>query len=133
MGLISLLREFAKTTSLHGIGFCVQEKLSFTTRVSWAILFTIAVIWASLELRLAIICKFFKSRFFKGGSSIHLIHQTIFCFNNNVHRNIFYTKSETTVTWTGPPLNFFVDLKPVKISMFYAGNAWVMWNPPYDK
>ena len=68
MGLLSLLREFAVTTSLHGIGFVVQTKLSVTTRVSWAIFFTIAVICASLQLRLAIICKFFNSRVLKGVS-----------------------------------------------------------------
>ena len=54
---MGILRDFAKGTSIHGLGFIVEPKLPKITRVIWTLLFIGAMIYATLELRKAVICK----------------------------------------------------------------------------
>ena len=54
---MGILRDFARGTSIHGLGFIVEPKLPKITRFIWTLLFIGAMIYATLELRLAVICK----------------------------------------------------------------------------
>ena len=54
---MGILRDFARGTSIHGLGFIVEPKLPKITRVIWTLLFIGAMIYATLELRKAVICK----------------------------------------------------------------------------
>ena len=54
---MGILRDFARGTSIHGLGFIVEPKLPKITRLIWTLLFIGAMIYATLELRLAVICK----------------------------------------------------------------------------
>ena len=48
---MGILRDFARGTSIHGLGFIVEPKLPKITRFIWTLLFIGAMIYATLELR----------------------------------------------------------------------------------
>ena len=55
--VLQVLKKFAGKTSIHGLGFVVDYRLSVLKRVTWALIFTAAIIWASIELHFAVTCK----------------------------------------------------------------------------
>ena len=57
MGLLNVLKDFAGGTSIHGLKYLAQTQLSTLTRVTWAYVFLTAIIYASYQLKLAVICK----------------------------------------------------------------------------
>ena len=57
MGVLEVLQTFAELTSIHGLGFLVKPLASLRFRISWALLFTAGMLYASLQLRVDIICK----------------------------------------------------------------------------
>ena len=58
MGLLQVLKDFAGGTSIHGLTFLVQPQLSPAKRVSWALLFIGALIYAGRQMNISVICKF---------------------------------------------------------------------------
>ena len=60
MAVLDVLKEFALKTSIHGLTFIAQPKLSTLTRVSWIYIFIAAMVYAGHELKLAVICKSLK-------------------------------------------------------------------------
>ena len=59
MVLLETLKDFARTSSIHGVQFTVQSKLTLMTRLAWAIIVALFLVFASMQLRVAIICKHF--------------------------------------------------------------------------
>ena len=57
MGVLEVLHTFAELTSIHGLGFLVKPLASLRFRITWALLFTAGMLYASLQLRVDIICK----------------------------------------------------------------------------
>jgi hypothetical protein len=55
--VLQVLKNFAGKTSIHGLGFVVDYRLSVFTRVTWALIFTAAIIWASIQLQFSVTCK----------------------------------------------------------------------------
>ena len=55
--VLQVLKNFAGKTSIHGLGFVVDYRLSVFTRVTWALIFTGAIIWASIQLQFSVTCK----------------------------------------------------------------------------
>ena len=58
MGLLQVLKDFAAGTSIHGLTFLVQPQLSVVRRLSWALIFLGALIYAGRQLNISVICKF---------------------------------------------------------------------------
>ena len=61
MGLLQVLKDFAATTSIHGLTFLVQPQLSPVKKISWALIFIGALIYAGRQLNISVICKFILS------------------------------------------------------------------------
>ena len=55
MGILEVLIEFANGTSIHGLNFIVQPKLSTLKRITWAVIFICAMVYATERLKIAII------------------------------------------------------------------------------
>ena len=64
MGILEVLEDFAWGTSIHGFTFMVHPANSVPKRIVYALAFLAAIIYASIELNKAMICKFFMSYFF---------------------------------------------------------------------
>ena len=58
MGVLTVLREFAGGTSIHGFGFLVSHKKSKRSKIIVAISLVVAVIYASAEMRNSVISKY---------------------------------------------------------------------------
>ena len=58
MGLLQVFKDFAATTSIHGLTFLVQQKLSLGRRACWAMIFIAALIYAGRQLNISVICMF---------------------------------------------------------------------------
>ena len=58
-GLQKALTNFASKTAIHGLGFLVKKSFSVQERLFWAAIFIALTLYASLELRVAIVCKYF--------------------------------------------------------------------------
>ena len=65
MWLLDVFEDFAGGTSIHGLTFLIQSKLSAFTRITWAFVFIGAMVYASFQLKLAVICKFRPVLFFR--------------------------------------------------------------------
>jgi hypothetical protein len=57
MVVLQVLKHFAGATSIHGLAFVVDSRLSIFKRVTWALIFTAAIMWASIQLHFAVTCK----------------------------------------------------------------------------
>ena len=57
MVVLQVLKDFAANTSIHGLSFVVDSRLSIFKRVTWALIFTAAIMWASIQLHFAVTCK----------------------------------------------------------------------------
>ena len=57
MGLLGVLKDFAAGTSIHGLMFIVDPKLSSLKRNTWSFVFIAALMYATHELNLSVICK----------------------------------------------------------------------------
>ena len=55
MGILQVLIEFARGTSIHGLVFIVQPQLSTLKRITWAVIFIAAMVYATERLKIAII------------------------------------------------------------------------------
>ena len=62
MGILGVLKDFAVGTSIHGLWFIVNPKSSSLKRITWSFAFIAALVYATHELNLAVICNnvFFK-------------------------------------------------------------------------
>ena len=58
MGLLQVLKDFAAGTSIQGLKYLVDPQLSLAKRVSWALIFIAALIYAGRQLNISVICKF---------------------------------------------------------------------------
>ena len=58
MELLQVFKDFAASTSIHGLMFLVQPKLSKIKKISWALIFLVAFIYAGRQLNISFICKF---------------------------------------------------------------------------
>ena len=58
MAVLKVLREFARGTSLHGFGFLVSPKSSPRTKIIWALSLTVAIMYASSEMRNSVMGKY---------------------------------------------------------------------------
>ena len=56
----TVLTDFAGSTSIHGLGFLVKKDYSVKEKLFWALVFLSLTLYASLELRLAVVCKYFQ-------------------------------------------------------------------------
>ena len=59
MTVSKLLKDFADGTSIHGLCFMVEKKSSLAKRLTWFLLFLASVVYASVQLKTAIIGKLF--------------------------------------------------------------------------
>jgi hypothetical protein len=57
MVVLQVLKHFAGATSIHGLGFIVNTRLSSFERVAWSLIFTAAIMWASIQLQFAVTSK----------------------------------------------------------------------------
>ena len=57
MVVLQVLKDFAGATSIHGLGFIVNTRLSSFERVAWSLIFTAAIMWASIQLQFAVTSK----------------------------------------------------------------------------
>ena len=57
MVVLQVLKDFAGATSIHGLGFIVNTRLSIFERVAWSLIFTAAIMWASIQLQFAVTSK----------------------------------------------------------------------------
>ena len=57
MVVLQVLKDFAGATSIHGLSFVVDSRLSIFKRVTWALIFTAAIMWVSIQLHFAVTCK----------------------------------------------------------------------------
>ena len=57
MGILQVLIEFARGTSIHGLTFIVQRQLPIWKRVTWTLVFIAAMVYATERLHVAIIGK----------------------------------------------------------------------------
>ena len=69
-GLLKVFTDFAASTGIHGLGFLVKKSYSVKERLFWAAVFLALTLYASLQLRVAIVCKYF---FYSCVSSIGLL------------------------------------------------------------
>ena len=58
MVVLKVLQEFAGGTSIHGFAFLVSPKSSSRTKIIWAILLVVALMYATLEMRNSVIGKY---------------------------------------------------------------------------
>jgi hypothetical protein len=58
MGVFQALKDFAGKTSIHGFGFLVEKKATLKTRCFWSLVLFTLTMYASLQLRIAVFCKF---------------------------------------------------------------------------
>ena len=58
MGLLQDFKDFAATTSIHGLTFLVQQELSLGRRTCWAMIFIAALIYAGRQLNISVLCMF---------------------------------------------------------------------------
>ena len=59
MVVLKVLREFAGGTSIHGFGFLVHPKSSSIDKIIWFILLAVAIAWASFQMNLSVISKYY--------------------------------------------------------------------------
>ena len=57
MVVLQVLKDFAGATSIHGLAFIVDIRLSVAKRVAWSLIFTAAIMWASIQLQFAVTSK----------------------------------------------------------------------------
>ena len=57
MVVLQVLKDFAAATSIHGLAFIVDIRLSVAKRVAWSLIFTAAIMWASIQLQFAVTSK----------------------------------------------------------------------------
>ena len=55
--VLQVLKDFAGATSIHGLVFIVDTRLSVSKRVAWSLIFTAAIMWASIQLQFAVTSK----------------------------------------------------------------------------
>ena len=58
MVVLQVLREFAGGTSIHGFTFLVRPETSTRTKIIWALLLVVAMMYATLEMRNSVISKY---------------------------------------------------------------------------
>ena len=58
MGVFEALKDFAGQTSIHGFGYLVDRKSTVKTRCFWSLVLFTLIMYASLQLRIAVFCKF---------------------------------------------------------------------------
>ena len=75
MVVLQVLKDFAGATSIHGLGFIVNTRLSIFERVAWSLIFTAAIMWASIQLQFAVTSKL-RVEFLK----IRLRHKSLLIF-----------------------------------------------------
>ena len=51
MVVLKVLREFAGGTTIHGFTFLVSPKSSSRTKIIWALLLVVALMYATLEMK----------------------------------------------------------------------------------
>ena len=54
MSILTVLKDFARTTSIHGLCYLVRPDGTRRSKIGWALVFLAAVLYASLELRLEV-------------------------------------------------------------------------------
>ena len=57
MVVLQVLKDFAGVTSIHGLAFIVDTRLSVSKRLAWSLIFTAAIMWASIQLQFAVTSK----------------------------------------------------------------------------
>ena len=58
MVVLQVLQEFAGGTSIHGFAFLVSPKTSTRSKIIWAVLLVVAMMYATLEMRNSVISKY---------------------------------------------------------------------------
>ena len=58
MRVLRHLKHFASTSSIHGLAYIVRPNGTKRSKIGWALVFIAAVLYASLELRKQVFCKF---------------------------------------------------------------------------
>ena len=91
--VLQVLKNFAGKTSIHGLGFVVDYRLSVFTRVTWALIFTAAIIWASIQLQFSVTCKlsvkFLRKTCKKSCKSFFLLQSSVaFGFSHSWHLQV---------------------------------------------
>jgi hypothetical protein len=59
MGILEILQDFASGTSIHVLGYIVNPKTSKLKKITWAVIFIAAMMYATQELTLSVICNIF--------------------------------------------------------------------------
>ena len=63
MGVLNVLKEFALGTSIHGLKFVAESKLTTLKRTVWAFVFIGAMLYAVQEIRNSANCKILAKMF----------------------------------------------------------------------
>ena len=58
MMILSTLKEFCETTSIHGLGFIVKANTSLVKRTAWFVIFLISISYAGIQLKESVESKF---------------------------------------------------------------------------
>ena len=72
MRLLQVFKDFAASTSIHGLTFLVQDQLSLGRRASWGLIFIAALIYAGRQLNISVICMLWGKQFGRSGRSVIL-------------------------------------------------------------
>ena len=64
MGVVNVFKEFALGTSIHGLKFIAESRLTTLQRTIWAFVFIGAMVYAVQEIRNAANCKILAKMFF---------------------------------------------------------------------
>ena len=57
MGIFDTLKDFAGGTGIHGFGYLVEKHATKYTRFFWTVIIFTLTLYASLQLRISVICK----------------------------------------------------------------------------
>ena len=58
MGILGALKDFAEQTSIHGFARIVESNSTVKQRCFWSLVLFTLTMYASLELRISVFCKF---------------------------------------------------------------------------
>ena len=102
MGILGALKDFAEQTSIHGFARIVESNSTLKQRCFWSLVLFTLTMYASLELRISVFCKFDITYHTK---SLHV-------FISNPMKLFYF------VAWDTDPVKSKTLVEPIKDVMF---------------
>ena len=94
MRILRVLQEFSHSTSIHGFCYLVRPNGTTRSKIGFALCILAGLIYASLELRITVFCKFIDEEsckiVFMNNTGTPLIGQILGPRKNSLNRNPSY-------------------------------------------